>query len=222
MQRSAPAAAGPVRVPIVLAGALLLAAYALETFLATRAPYFSWDVGAERWVQAVPAGGISTLFNGFDRFEGLYQVGFAVLMILFIFLVNRGATLMIVAGALSASVYYVTQALVHRPRPDQHLVHVTRHTSDFSYPSGHVVFFLWVAVLVSVAMRQSLVPRTLRLVISTVLVLAFVIAAIGRLYLGEHWPSDVLAGLLLGSGWTAVILSVRPLTAATESRRAPA
>lgn len=208
-----------MRVPVALLGLLLLAAYGLETAIATRSRFFSWDPAVERSVQALPWGGISGLFKGFDRFEGLYQVGFAILLILFIFLVNRGATLMIVAGALSASAYYVTQALVHRPRPDPNLVHVTRHTSDFSYPSGHVVFFLWVAVLVSVGMRQSRVPPVLRVVISVVLGLAFLIATIGRLYLGEHWPSDVIAGLLLGSGWTAGVLSVKRLTRTTEPAR---
>ena len=213
--RPGPDTGGPLRIPLAITAVALLAAYAVETLLATHARYFSWDPGVERSVQALPWGGIGGLFVAFDRFEGLYQVGFAVLLILFILVVNRGATLLVVAGALSASVYYLTQASVHRPRPDPHLVHVTRHTSDYSYPSGHVVFFLWVAVLVTVALRHSSVPRAVRVMISAVLVGAFALATIGRMYLGEHWPSDVLAGLLLGSGWSLGILSVRRLTASS-------
>ena len=192
---------------------LLLAAYGVETLLARHTPYFSWDVGAERAIQGLPWGPVATLFSLFDHFEGLYQVAFGVLMVVLIFFIHRRATLLIVAGMASAGVYYVTQAAVHRPRPDDHLVHVARHTSDFSYPSGHVVFFLWVAVLVTVAMRHSLLPRWLAHVFSAVLFAAFLIAGVGRMDLGEHWPSDVLAGLLLGAGWTLAVLSIRWLTA---------
>ena len=203
----------PVRLPLAISALLLLAAYGVETLLATRAPYFSGDVGIERAVQGVPWGPVITLFSAFDRFEGLYQVGFGLLMVLFIFLIHRRATLLIVAGMCSAGLYYVTQATVHRPRPNDNLVHVARHTSDFSYPSGHVVFFLWVAVLVTVAMRNSALPRWIAHVVTAILSAAFLVATLGRMELGEHWPSDVLAGLLLSAGWTLGVLSVRWLTA---------
>jgi len=32
---------------------------------------------------------------------------------------------------------------------------------------------------------------------------------LGRIYMGEHWPSDILGGLALGLGWTSLALSVR-------------
>src|SRR5438477_400595 len=38
------------------------------------------------------------------------------------------------------------------------------------------------------------------------------VVALSRVYTGEHWPSDVLAGLLLGAAWTLFGLSVRRLS----------
>jgi membrane-associated phospholipid phosphatase len=42
--------------------------------------------------------------------------------------------------------------------------------------------------------------------------LVLVAVCIGRIYLGEHWPSDIAGGLALGLGWTSLALSWRWLS----------
>jgi undecaprenyl-diphosphatase len=91
---------------------------------------------------------------------------------------------------------------VGRPRPElvDHLVQVT----GLSFPSGHAtnsaIIYLTLAGLVA-----QVTPR--RVVRRYVLLLAVVlVGAIGvsRVYLGVHWPSDVLAGWCAGTGWAAL------------------
>jgi len=110
---------------------------------------------------------------------------------------------------VSSTIYYVTQLETRRPRPDAHLVHVLRHTTQGSYPSGHAVFFTWLAILVPLALRP--VWRGWWL-LAAGLALVLVVAVVGRLVVGEHWPSDVLGGLLLGLGWSLLALGVRRLS----------
>lgn len=80
-----------------------------------------------------------------------------------------------------------------RPRPDL-LAHLDR-VSDLSFPSGHaasnMAFWLLLVLLVD---RRLAVPALV------------VVALIGvsRVVLGVHWPSDVLAGWLLGAGFACV------------------
>lgn len=71
------------------------------------------------------------------------------------------------------------------------------HT-NFSYPSGHMtrsIFIITVLLSLVIFSRQDLVLKFLEILILIGLAL---ILALTRIYLGEHWLSDVLGGLVLG------------------------
>lgn len=95
-----------------------------------------------------------------------------------------------------------TKALYGRARPD--LVPHGSNVYSASFPSGHSTLstatFLTLAVLIA-----SLEERRRSKVLVYVLAV-MVMAAVGlsRIYLGVHWPSDVLAGWCLGSAWAFV------------------
>jgi len=77
-----------------------------------------------------------------------------------------------------------------------------------SYPSGHTVRAVLMAGLIVAAVgwhHRSTVVRTVAVVAG----LAFVSAVgLARIASGEHWPTDVLGGLLLGAAWLTVCLTV--------------
>jgi len=102
--------------------------------------------------------------------------------------------------------------LVHRPRPEAALVHVIRHTNGWSFPSGHAVFFTWIIAYLLLILGRPHLPRPVFVAGWILQGIVLAIIAVGRVYTGEHWPSDVLAGLLLGAGWTLLGLSIRPLS----------
>ncbi|HEX6547415.1 MAG TPA: phosphatase PAP2 family protein [Candidatus Dormibacteraeota bacterium] len=212
--------------PLIAAGALLLAAFAALTLAVLTGLPLGPDLAVERAVQAVPWGPLAAPFGVVDYLEGLRQVGVAVAVIAVTFLFNRRATLWALACSLSAGAFQVLELAVHRPRPPASLVHVIRHAPTFSYPSGHTIFVTWAATVLVVAVVAVRWRRWTPLAAGlAVLVLAVVV--VGRIYEGEHWPSDCLAGLLLGGGWTLLTLGLprigRPvLTIAAEARFRPA
>lgn len=112
----------------------------------------------------------------------------------------------IVAGAVST--FYLLVWLVARPRPSPELVRVSTHIPLASFPSGHVINFtsalgfIWFLIYRS---RMPALPRRFLLLVIGSLIL---LVGPARAYSGEHWPSDVLAGYLLGSAWLAIALRI--------------
>lgn len=133
---------------------------------------------------------------------GFTVVTMATVVGLIAFLIHgrRRHALVLVGTVLLALVSSeAMKAIYGRPRPD--LVPHGSYVYSASFPSGHSTLsaatFLTLAVLVS-----SLEAR--RQAKALVYALAFaILAAVGlsRVYLGVHWPSDVLAGWCLGAAW---------------------
>ena len=122
--------------------------------------------------------------------------------------------LVLVVGSLVLNA--ALKAIFDRPRPE-----LWEHRGQFawaSYPSGHAI--VGVAIYFTVA-RMLLRERSWRwpYVVAT-LMLAVVLYS--RLYLGVHWPTDVIGGLLLGFVWLAVVeIAFRPLVSRKAAPLAP-
>ena len=109
------------------------------------------------------------------------------------------ALVALIAALLSTGLNVLAKDLIQRPRPAAALVHVLATLSDYSFPSGHVMyytgFFGFIVFLAFTLLKPSL-KRTLLLVFFGFLVL---LVGISRIYMGEHWASDVLGAYLLGT-----------------------
>lgn len=110
-------------------------------------------------------------------------------------------------GALLAGLLKLAFA---RPRPEfvAHLV----DASGASFPSGHAmnsaVVYLTLGALLARAERRRLV----RLYLIGAAILLAVLVGVSRVYLGVHWPSDVVAGWCVGAAWAlGCALAVRAL-----------
>ncbi len=103
----------------------------------------------------------------------------------------------LIAG-LGASVLIVSLKLIYqRVRPTiEHLV----FAGGYSFPSGHSMGSMLIYGSLIVIAHQRIKQPFLRLVVQWLLGSLIVLIGLSRIYLGVHYPSDVLAGFILGFG----------------------
>ncbi|MEO7037723.1 MAG: phosphatase PAP2 family protein [Polyangiaceae bacterium] len=95
--------------------------------------------------------------------------------------------------------------LFHRARPDAEFPYLLARPTSFSFPSGHVMGNVGV-VGSFVVIARALRPPRLVWVSVAVLGTAWILAvALSRVYLGAHYPSDVLGGLFASFAWLSAV-----------------
>ena len=97
------------------------------------------------------------------------------------------------AGILIVSLKYIYQ----RPRPE--ILHLVEE-EGFSFPSGHSLAVTLLIGSLIIIVGQRVKDRTVKIILQILLGIYLVSVIISRVYLGVHYPSDVLASLCLGLG----------------------
>ncbi len=182
---------------------------ALLAFVARVAGPLPGDLPLARFLQdlPLPGGGSGALLSNADRMVWLLLVvALAGTLLrrrwsdaLFIFLASFTAVLVGLALKL----------VVARPRPSAELVRVYDPSQSYSFPSitaffsvvllGAIVYLIW---------RTQLPHSVLSVAVGTSSVLILVLG-LSRVYVGEHWATDVLGGWLFGAAWLLVLVRLR-------------
>lgn len=145
-------------------------------------------------------------------FTGLGGVGFLTLItavvIGFLLMARKPKAALAVALAIGSGLVIssLLKAGFDRPRPDL-VPHLSRvYTSSF--PSGHSMMTATVTLTLGTMLAQILGRKRLRAYVLAVCILITILVGVSRIYLGVHWPTDVLAGWLVGAAWAVICASL--------------
>jgi undecaprenyl-diphosphatase len=133
--------------------------------------------------------------------------GFAVLTLIvvvtavYLVLVGKRAAALFVVLAVTGGTLlsHGLKMLFDRPRPD--LIPNAPLELTASFPSGHAMISAVTYLTLGVLLTRLDAPRRVHAYFLAVAVVMTVMIGISRIYLGVHWPTDVLAGWCLGAAW---------------------
>lgn len=123
---------------------------------------------------------------------------------LYFFVARRPATgLFVIAAVVSGQILStLLKAGIDRPRPE--VVPHLMQESSLSFPSGHAMISALVYLTLGALASQTTQNHATRAYILSLAVFISLLVGVSRLYLGVHWPSDVMAGWCAGFAWAMV------------------
>ena len=173
--------------------------------------YFTFDVTITHAIQNVSAGWFDALMYA------LTWIGFApqswiiaILIILFLLISGlKWETLVTFVSLILVTLLGLGIKLaVVRPRPSADLVRVMTQLNDYSFPSGHVLYFTAFFGFLLFLTYTLVKPIWWRTVLLIILGAMVALIGVSRIYEGQHWASDVLAAYLLGSVWLSLTILI--------------
>jgi undecaprenyl-diphosphatase len=202
-----------------LAGFLCLAAFSVLARMDWTGAAPAWDISIATAVQSWSFPGILPLMLAVS-WPGWSPQSWILVLAICALLYARGLRLaapLALVAAVSHLIVRGVKTSIHRLRPELGLV--PNGPQDPSFPSGHATqYTIFLGLLAYLAWRRLRPGWPRRLAVGACLGM-IVLVGPSRVYLGQHWPSDVLAGYLLGIG--VLLLIIAAIEWRQEQRRGP-
>lgn len=184
---------------------LLALAFGVLAFAAHSVPYFSFDLSIALALQSIHAAWFAALLEAvaFPGYPPQTYIFIAIVIGVLWFAHRRWEAVSFVIASLAVGLPGLAiKMLVDRPRPSPDLIYVANPALDGgkqSFPAGHVeVYMTLVGFLLFLVLRAPQ-RRWWHYLLAILLVGMLVLIGPSRIYVGEHWFSDVVGGYLFGA-----------------------
>ncbi len=153
--------------------------------------------------------GKSPILTSFYKFVTKFSNEFMILLICFVsFIVfkNKKYGLLISLNAIIVFlINYVLKSIFTRPRPVDLMI---IFENGYSFPSGHAMVSLSFYGFIIYLINKLDLDKKIKIFFSILLIILILLIGLSRIYLGVHYPSDVLAGYLISLAYLIIYITV--------------
>ena len=186
---------------LILSFFALVVSFIILSFLVVQHPVPNLDVQISLFIQKIQSPVLDQIMLGISFFGELPWSLIMVLMvagIFFIFKFRREAYF-ITSILSSALVILGVKNIINRPRPTEFYVRLVEINRFQSFPSGHVMsYILFFGFIIILMKNLKTIPNTIRQTITYISLFLLILIPFSRIYLGAHWLSDTIGGVILG------------------------
>lgn len=199
---------------LLIAWAAAFAAFVVVSILAGTHDTFPADVWLTHRVQEID---IRAVERALDWAEDSADLPVAALMcgvtacLLLFARDGLGALIILIAVPGRVLTTWIAKELIERPRPSADLLDFTSQPSTFSFPSGHAAGAFVLYGLIFYFATLHVQKPVARRAIQAVCVVLIIGAGVERIYVGHHWPSDVLGGYWHGALIVSAAIAIHQL-----------
>ena len=180
---------------------IMLVAFGILTFLIVTVPAFSIDLSITHGLQSITNpvfAGLMTFISWVGYSPQSFILCAVIVIFLFIFGYYWEGAASFVVAVIVPILNLLAKTLIHRARPSVDLVNIVNQLNGYSFPSGHVMFYTGFFGFICFLTYTLLKPSWIRTLLLIVFGSHIILVGISRIYLGDHWASDVLGAYLLG------------------------
>lgn len=177
-----------------IASSVLLILFIVVMILVITNNMTTFDNNIYNFLISLRSNGMDTFMKIITQFGNTIPV-IIIILILMITLTSRKEVILIGLNTiLTVGSNQLLKHIICRPRPD-HIRLVTEH--GYSFPSGHSMISICLYGLLIYLVNKKIKNKVLRVILTILLVMIILGIGISRIYVGVHYPSDVLGGYLL-------------------------
>ena len=189
----------------VILAAILLASFAVLSFLVSSntTEITKWDTSSFQAINNPHGKTLNKIMVDLTKY-GREVVWISVILLLFVLGKKDGrkaAVLLTIAFLILIPLGTVLKNEIDRARPSS--VNLLAHAdSDPSFPSGHATIVSAGAAILFLRFNKGK-----QLIFSIILGIEAILVSYSRIYVGNHYPLDVVGGILLGTGIACVVIA---------------